>query len=293
MTFSFRNQFRNYYTAFVGKRILQDTVSGQRDLSYWQNRLFTTAIFFALPVSLFALIPSVILELQEGHTYIVAVNFFALGSVAFFATTTKISIHLRKMFIAGVIVCFAIVAMAFMGSFTMGCIYLFPLSIYVALQFSSRLAYGTVALNFAICSFFALVIWLRPFNLPELFKNVSLNHWLIYSVNFVFMDLVVVILIRQLLTGLERTMVKENSLYRNLQKEWHEKQVSSELLKESEAHYRTLFFQSPLPKWILDSESLAFLQVNNAALNAYGYTEEEFLQMKLQDIHLQGQLPEF
>src|SRR5258707_3560040 len=38
------------------------------------------------------------------------------------------------------------------------------------------------------------------------------------------------------------------------------------------------------PRWIFDIETLAFLEVNEAASQAYGYTEEEFLEMKITDI---------
>ena len=38
--------------------------------------------------------------------------------------------------------------------------------------------------------------------------------------------------------------------------------------------------------WIFDRETLRFLSVNNAALNLYGYTEQEFLQKTIKDIRL-------
>ena len=47
---------------------------------------------------------------------------------------------------------------------------------------------------------------------------------------------------------------------------------------------RTLFDANPLPMWIYDEGSLRFLAVNGAALNAYGYSREEFLGMTLLDI---------
>ena len=35
--------------------------------------------------------------------------------------------------------------------------------------------------------------------------------------------------------------------------------------------YRALFERNPLPMWIYDSETLAFLEVNDAAVREYGY----------------------
>ena len=48
--------------------------------------------------------------------------------------------------------------------------------------------------------------------------------------------------------------------------------------------YRPLFALSPLPAWVYDIESLRFLEVNEAAVRAYGWSREEFLGMTLRDI---------
>ena len=55
-------------------------------------------------------------------------------------------------------------------------------------------------------------------------------------------------------------------------------------LRESEERYRNLFDDSPLPTWVFDQETLAFLAVNDAAVRLYGYSRDEFLQMTLLDI---------
>jgi PAS domain S-box-containing protein len=54
--------------------------------------------------------------------------------------------------------------------------------------------------------------------------------------------------------------------------------------KLSEEKYRMLFDNSPMPMWIYEAEGLRFLEVNKAAINHYGYSREEFLQMNLYDI---------
>ena len=52
----------------------------------------------------------------------------------------------------------------------------------------------------------------------------------------------------------------------------------------NEEIFRLLFEHHPLPMWMYDLESLAFLEVNIAAVEKYGYTREEFLKMTLRDI---------
>lgn len=53
---------------------------------------------------------------------------------------------------------------------------------------------------------------------------------------------------------------------------------------ESERRYSDIFHLSPQPMWIIDIEKATFLDVNNAALEQYGYTLEEFLKMDVGDL---------
>lgn len=63
-----------------------------------------------------------------------------------------------------------------------------------------------------------------------------------------------------------------------------ERNKISSRLKESEERFSILFEKSPQPMWVFDQETLHFIQVNKAAVKNYGYSEEEFLQMTIQDI---------
>jgi PAS domain S-box-containing protein len=53
---------------------------------------------------------------------------------------------------------------------------------------------------------------------------------------------------------------------------------------EASEQYQMLFDRSPMPMWMYDDETLAFLAVNQAAIDTYGYTREEFARMTLHDI---------
>ena len=56
---------------------------------------------------------------------------------------------------------------------------------------------------------------------------------------------------------------------------------AEEEVRASAARYRSLFDASPLPMWVFDLETLAFLAVNDAAVRHYGYSREEFSRMTL------------
>ena len=48
--------------------------------------------------------------------------------------------------------------------------------------------------------------------------------------------------------------------------------------------YRLLFQNGPIPMWIIDAQTMAFLEVNEAAVRTYGYSKSEFDRMTILDI---------
>ncbi len=62
-------------------------------------------------------------------------------------------------------------------------------------------------------------------------------------------------------------------------------------LQRSEHHYRLMFDGNPTPMWVFDQETLTFLEVNEAAIQYYGYSRGEFLAMCLSDIVAPEDMP--
>ncbi|HRE42047.1 MAG TPA: PAS domain S-box protein [Ignavibacteria bacterium] len=63
-------------------------------------------------------------------------------------------------------------------------------------------------------------------------------------------------------------------------------------IKDSEQRYSELFQFSPQPMWVYDIETLLFLDVNEATIDKYGYTLEEFKKMKITEIRPEEDIPE-
>lgn len=55
-------------------------------------------------------------------------------------------------------------------------------------------------------------------------------------------------------------------------------------IKESENKFRLLFEDNPQPMIVHDSRTLKFIEVNHAAIEHYGYSRDEFLNMSIDDI---------
>jgi PAS domain S-box-containing protein len=59
-------------------------------------------------------------------------------------------------------------------------------------------------------------------------------------------------------------------------------------LRRSEKQYRLLFQGNPHPMWVFDLENQKILEVNETAIEFYGFSREEFLQMTLTDLRAPG-----
>ena len=59
----------------------------------------------------------------------------------------------------------------------------------------------------------------------------------------------------------------------------------------SDTAFNELFRAHPLPMWVYDLETLAFLAVNTAAVAHYGYSEKQFLALTIADLRPAAELP--
>ena len=102
--------------------------------------------------------------------------------------------------------------------------------------------------------------------------------------------------IKSLSLGISDYLIKENitptALYKSIIYNI-ERFKFVKTIQESEKKYSELFHLSPIPMWVYDLDSLAFLDVNTAAIDHYGYDFDEFLSLTLKDIRPKEDLPQF
>ncbi len=68
---------------------------------------------------------------------------------------------------------------------------------------------------------------------------------------------------------------------------------AEEKLMLSEQKYRLLFYNNPLPMWMVTIPDLMIIDVNDAAINQYGYSREEFLKLSTKDLRPAEDLDNF
>ncbi|MBC7651776.1 MAG: PAS domain S-box protein, partial [Deinococcales bacterium] len=70
-----------------------------------------------------------------------------------------------------------------------------------------------------------------------------------------------------------------------------EREKAKDELKQSEEKYKILFVRSPLPKFIYDIATFNILEVNDAVIEHYGYSRNEFLKLTLSDLRPESDIP--
>lgn len=273
------------YSVYMKKVTLGNRNVEVKDLHYWQDQVFYRTISYALPLSVLFLCFYLFISYRQGLFAEAIISTLCLSCITVVCLNGKISLKFKKTFIAGILTAMAILLIVVLGSFGIGSIYLLALSVFIALLFSRKIAYGAVVFNVLIYTSFALIINYRLFNLA-IIDLYTTDIWIGYSLNFLFFDLVIVYEISYLLYGLKTTITEEQRLLKELKVEVDENINHNILLSESEEHYKSLFFSNPTPMWIIDSHTLNFLQVNAAAIRSYGYTEAEFLSQSIHTIRV-------
>lgn len=84
-----------------------------------------------------------------------------------------------------------------------------------------------------------------------------------------------------------------DQLMLTVKSELAERLASEHAAMISERNYRMLFEGHPQPMWLYDVDTLAFLEVNAAAVAQYGYSREEFMHMTIADIRPIQDVPKF
>ena len=190
----------NDYVNALGIEILQD-----KSIDYWKNHLFIKVILYALPICVVSAVPVIIIELKNGQVLIAVVDFIAVLLAAILLLNKHLSLQLKRWLTAIIVIIFSILKTAISGLFEIGSIYLLALSVFIALSFSRKMAYLSVLLNLIICIGFACIIGFNLIN-TNLLERYTLDKWIIASVNFMFINLSMVILVMYLISGLENTI---------------------------------------------------------------------------------------
>ncbi|MBD1362644.1 PAS domain S-box protein [Mucilaginibacter sp. ZT4R22] len=250
------------YEAFIRANISSYSDNNDRDLRYWQDRLFSNFLVYCLPISLIALLPGVFMALKDGFLLIAVVDLVCFGLIMLVTVAPKVKLRYRKISVITIFYVLAIFLINTLGYLGPGVFYLFFITMLSALIFPIRYSYFSIFLNAALLAVFAFIIGFKLFH-SALINEYSAGKWIAFSVNLIFASTVIVLLIDKIFQSLQSTIVDKTHL---------------------QQRYLQIFNKSPLPMWLFDTDTFKFLDINEAATEHYGYTREEFLSMTIMDI---------
>jgi signal transduction histidine kinase len=125
---------------------------------------------------------------------------------------------MRKALLVACLYLLAVILLYYLGSFGPGLLYLLGLTVFSSLIFPLPVAMWTLAINTAICLFFAFIVHFHWLSTP-LSSAYTLGSWIAVSSNLILLSIVTVAALHLLFSGLEQTIIQEGQL----QKQLHQK----------------------------------------------------------------------
>jgi len=254
------------YKSAVRKQQPSSDLKEQSTLSYWQNELFYTLLTYGLPVSLLATLLGLGLAFIHHDIIIGVIDIVCFMLFACVTFAASQSLHLRKLLLVCLLYVLAVYLTIQFGYLGLGIFYLLCVSVIVALIMPIIFAYYSIVFNMLLLVVLGTIMHLfaapHPLNIQY-----PPSTWVALSANLILLSAIIMLLIQRVFKRLERALLNKYQL----------------TLK-----YQSLFEKSPLPMWLFDTETLCFIDVNIAAIQHYGYSREEFLQMKITDIRPQS-----
>lgn len=255
-------QILQRYITFTQKKLYVFLDNDDRDLRYWQNRLFCKFLVYCLPAGLIALLPTIYIVFTGGLPLLALAILSSFGVLALITFLPKIGLRNRKIITLFVFYVVAVLLISTSGFLWPGIFYLFFITVLSALIFPIRFAYRTVLINAGILTAFAIIIAFKLFD-SALIEKYNTVKWAASSANLVFVSIVVVLLIDRIFDGLQLTIANKTQL---------------------QERYQHIFNKSPQPMWLFDTDNYRFIDINEAAIRHYGYSRDEFLSMTIMDL---------
>lgn len=253
------------------------------EYSGWSGLSFVYVVAFSIPFCLLAIVPRIIYSLGRSDLYNALFGALFLLFLFSFLLNKRPGINSKKVFSIGMIYLFSINLLLQNGTQGPGILYVVLASVFSSILFHKSYAYYTLLVNVLILFVLGMDLRLNWFSsyVSSEYEPIT---WFFYSANLLFVNLVSIVLIRRVISRLERIINNENELLGQLADESLEIAELNNRLKESEDYYRYLFASNPIPMYVFDVKTFHFMQVNEATIQMYGYTRDELLTMTMLDI---------
>nr|WP_288833258.1 hypothetical protein [uncultured Flavobacterium sp.] len=210
----------NTYTSIVKNNILLSSQEN-KDLKYWRDDMFSNTIIYIIPLSVIALIPSLIWAFEEKLYLMVIVDIFSVLLAIFTGIKKGIKIKQRKLLFIGTVYTLSSFLIYYVG--LNSTLYLLAACFLATFIYTFKNQYAPALFNIYISIFYIVLYYLEltpPHNIN--FKSSEL--FAVFS-NLIFLSFLVCSLVPKLFHGLDESFKNNIKHNKKIEKQ-------NEVLKE-------------------------------------------------------------
>lgn len=174
-------------------------------LNYWSEVIFAKSIFALTPLSLLAIIPAVIICLQNQYYLILGFDMFCFLMLILIAYVPGIDIVVRKYILILLLYLISFILLIDLGSFGPGLVYLLSTTIFMLLLFPRRNPYLPFTLTLVFCVVYGLLLHFEVFT-PFPDNQSTVLAWFAISANVLFLSAILTLMIPFFFSKLEATI---------------------------------------------------------------------------------------
>jgi signal transduction histidine kinase len=180
-------------------------------LEYWSNVLFARSIFALVPLSLLAVVPAIIVCLEEELYNILIFDLSAFISLIIIGFVPGISVKVRKIILISLFFMIAFVFLNELGVFGPGLVFLLASSVVMMIFFPTKRVKLPFILTLIFCILYGVCIHYKVFEIHES-MNVPIMAWVAISSNVLFLSALFSNQIPFLFSRLESTIEEQSKL---------------------------------------------------------------------------------
>jgi signal transduction histidine kinase len=219
----------NRYTSLVRGNFNVDNEQSN-DIMYWRNLLFANTVIYIIPLSLIALVPSLIYLVIEKMWLMVFTDIIAMVLITLIGFSPHISIQTRRLFFVYCIYSVAISALYLVGLAGPGFLFLYAATIFCIIIFPNSYSYHPSLLNVLVCIIFGFLISLNIMPWADQAVH-DLTEWGLNSSNLIFLSFLSSALLPSVFNGFENSLIKEKEMRDKVDQQKKELEVTLKKLE--------------------------------------------------------------
>jgi signal transduction histidine kinase len=200
------------------ERLPPDQINEHEPIKIWQAGFFADILFYLAPASLILYFPSVVMCLLEDMLSLAILNTLACALVQYIFFNKRLKLQTRKIILVSTLYILGLALLYNLGWSGPGLVYLLGFSSFSTLILSKKTGYITWGMNVIIFGTFALI---SEYQLTgsHLLSGLSTGAILTIGLNFLLLNLLLVITISSLVTTLQSKILSEEGVQAKLMDE--------------------------------------------------------------------------